>query len=78
MRKQGNGTIVNISSVGGRIGLIPFSTAYHASKFALEGFTESLRHEVAEFNINITMIEPGVIGTNFLDNVKTAKSFDSN
>ena len=41
MRKQGNGIIVNTSSVGGRIGLMPFSTAYHASKFDLEGFTES-------------------------------------
>jgi NAD(P)-dependent dehydrogenase (short-subunit alcohol dehydrogenase family) len=78
MRKQGNGTIVNISSVGGRIGLIPFNTAYHASKFALEGLTESLRHELAEFNINIILIEPGVIGSNFMNNIKTAKGFDSN
>ena len=40
MRKQGSGTIVNISSTGGRIGLVPFNTSYHASKFALEGFTD--------------------------------------
>ena len=46
MRKQGNGTIVNISSVGGTVGLFPFTTAYHASKFAIEGFTESLRQEI--------------------------------
>jgi NAD(P)-dependent dehydrogenase (short-subunit alcohol dehydrogenase family) len=78
MRKQGNGTIINISSVGGRIGLIPFNTAYHASKFALEGFTESLRQELVEFNINIILIEPGFISSNFMDNIKTAKSFDSN
>ena len=78
MRKQVNGTIVNISSVGGRIGLIPFNTAYHASKFALEGFTESLRQELAEFNINIILIEPGFISSNFMDNIKTAKGFDSN
>jgi NAD(P)-dependent dehydrogenase (short-subunit alcohol dehydrogenase family) len=78
MRKQCNGTIVNISSVGGRIGLIPFNTAYHASKFALEGFTESLRQELAEFNINIILIEPGFISSNFMDNIKTAKGFDSN
>ena len=78
MRKQGDGTIVNISSVGGRIGLIPFNTAYHASKFALEGFTESLRQELAEFNINIILIEPGFISSNFMDNIKTAKGFDSN
>ena len=78
MRKQGDGTIVNISSVGGRIGLIPFNTAYHASKFALEGFTESLRQELAEFNINIILIEPGFISSKFMDNIKTAKGFDSN
>ncbi|MGB7697242.1 MAG: SDR family oxidoreductase [Nitrososphaeraceae archaeon] len=78
MRKQVNGTIVNISSVGGRIGLIPFNTAYHASKFALEGFTESLRQELAEFNINIILIEPGFISSSFMDNIKTAKGFDSN
>ena len=78
MRKQGNGTIVNISSVDGRIGLIPFNTAYHASKFALEGFTESLRQELAEFNINIILIEPGFISSNFMNNIKTAKGFDSN
>jgi NAD(P)-dependent dehydrogenase (short-subunit alcohol dehydrogenase family) len=77
MRKQGSGTIVNISSVGGRIGLTPFGTAYHASKFALEGFTESLRHELAEFNINIILIEPGFIRSNFMDNIKTVKGFDS-
>ncbi|MGI8831825.1 MAG: SDR family oxidoreductase [Nitrososphaeraceae archaeon] len=78
MRKQGNGTIVNISSVGGITGLLPFSTAYHASRFAIEGFTESLRQELAEFNINIILIEPGFISSNFMDNIKTAKGFDSN
>ena len=59
MRKQGSGTIVNISSLGGRIGLMPFLTAYHASKFAVEGFTESLRQELAQFNIDVILIEPG-------------------
>ncbi len=78
MRKQGNGTIVNISCVDGTVGLFPFQTAYHASKFALEGFTESLRHELADFNILIILIEPGGISSNFLMNIKTAKGFDSN
>jgi NAD(P)-dependent dehydrogenase (short-subunit alcohol dehydrogenase family) len=78
MRKRGSGTIVNISSVGGIIGLLPFTTAYHASKFAIEGFTESLRQELADFNINIILIEPGFIRSNFMDNIKTAKGFDSN
>jgi short-subunit dehydrogenase len=78
MRKRGSGTIVNISSVGGIIGLLPFTTAYHASKFAVEGFTESLRQELADFNINIILIEPGSISSNFMENIKTAKGFDSN
>src|ERR687892_2565958 len=78
MRKQGNGTIVNISSVGETVGLLPFISAYHASKFAIEGFTESLRQELADFNINIILIEPGVIGSNFMNNMKTAKGFDPN
>ncbi len=78
MRKQGNGTIVNISCVDGTVGLFPFETAYHASKFALEGFTESLRHELANFNIHIILIEPGGISSNFSMNIKTAKGFDSN
>jgi NAD(P)-dependent dehydrogenase (short-subunit alcohol dehydrogenase family) len=78
MRKQGNGTIVNISSVGGIVGLLPFTTAYHASKFAIEGFTESLRQELVDFNIQTILIEPGSISSNFAMNIKTAKGFDSN
>lgn len=78
MRKQGSGTIINLSSIGGRVGLVPFNTVYHASKFALEGFTESLRHELAEFNIDVILIEPGFIRSNFMDNIKTAKNYDSN
>ena len=78
MRKQGNGTIVNISCVDGIVGLLPFTTAYHASKFAIEGFTESLRQELADFNIHIILIEPGFISSNFAMNIKTAKGFDSN
>jgi NAD(P)-dependent dehydrogenase (short-subunit alcohol dehydrogenase family) len=71
MRKQRNGIIINISSIGGRIGF-PLSPAYIASKFALEGLSESMRYELKEFGINIVIIEPGVIKTNFVDNVKTA------
>jgi NAD(P)-dependent dehydrogenase (short-subunit alcohol dehydrogenase family) len=78
MRKQGSGTIINLSSIGGRIGLVPFNTSYHASKFALEGFTESLRHELAEFNIDVILIEPGFIRSNFMANIKTAKNYDPN
>jgi NAD(P)-dependent dehydrogenase (short-subunit alcohol dehydrogenase family) len=78
MRKQSRGTIVNISSVGGKVGLLPFLTAYHASKFAIEGFTESLRQELDDLNINIILIEPGYVSSGFLDNSKYAKGFDSN
>ena len=53
MRKQGNGTIVNIGSIGRITGWRPFATVYHASKFAIEGFTESLRQELTDFKINI-------------------------
>lgn len=76
MRKQQSGTIVNISSLGGRIGLLPFLTAYHASKFAVEGFTESLRQELVQFNIDIILIEPGAIRSNFIDNSKNAKNYN--
>jgi short-subunit dehydrogenase len=78
MRKQGSGTIINMSSLGGRVGFTPFGTIYHASKFALEGLTESLRHELAEFNIDVILIEPGNIRSKFMDNVKRAKNYDSN
>ena len=64
MRKQNSGIIVNISSVGGRMGL-PGSAAYISSKFALEGLSECLRYELGQFGIKITLIEPGVIKTNF-------------
>jgi NAD(P)-dependent dehydrogenase (short-subunit alcohol dehydrogenase family) len=78
MRKQSGGIIVNISSVGGKVGLLPFFTAYHASKFALEGYTESLRQELVEFGINVILIEPGAVGTNFMDNMRTAKNYNQN
>lgn len=50
----------------------------HASKLAIEGLTESLRQELADFNIRIILIEPGSISSNFATNIKTAKGFDAN
>ena len=76
MRKQGSGTIVNVSSVAGRIGF-PASPAYISSKFALEGLSESLRLEMAPFGVNVVIIEPGVIKTNFLNPMKLAKRSES-
>ena len=75
MREQGSGSIINISSVAGRIGL-PASTAYVSSKFAIEGLSESLRYELGPFGVNVIIIEPGVIKTNFFDSMKTAKKAD--
>lgn len=73
MRKQGSGAIVNISSVAGRMGL-PGSPAYISSKFALEGLGECLRYELGMFGIKTTLIEPGVIKTNFFDSMKIPES----
>ena len=72
MRKQGSGTIVNVSSVVGRIGF-PASPAYISSKFALEGLSESMRFEFAPFGVDVIIIEPGVIKTNFMKNMKMSK-----
>src|SRR5919197_4519248 len=67
MRRNRSGIIVNISSVGGRFGL-PGMSAYIATKFALEGLSESLAYEVAPFGIKVILIEPGVVKTRILDN----------
>ena len=58
MRKNKYGKIVNISSVGGKVGL-PMGSWYHASKFAIEGLSDSLRNEVRQFGIDVIVIEPG-------------------
>jgi len=58
MRKQGGGTIINFSSIGGLMGL-PFQAFYSSSKFAVEGFSEALRMEVKQFNIKVVLINPG-------------------
>ncbi|MBD2258035.1 SDR family oxidoreductase [Pseudanabaena sp. FACHB-2040] len=65
MRCQNHGTIVNISSIGGRLAF-PFASAYHASKFAVEGLSESLRFELKRHNIQIKLVEPGGIKTDFI------------
>ena len=73
MRNQNSGIIVNISSVVGRIGL-PGSPAYISTKFALEGLSECLRYELGQFGIKTTLIEPGVIKTNFFNSMKIPES----
>ncbi len=64
LRAQGSGHIVQVSSIGG-IGAFTNLSMYHASKWALEGFSEALSQEVAEFGISVTLIEPGPFGTDW-------------
>ena len=71
MRAQGGGRIVLISSIGGALG-IPFQAFYSASKFALEGFAESLAYEVAPFGVHVSLVQPGNIATDFTDSRKMA------
>lgn len=63
MRKQGGGRIINFSSIGGLMGL-PYQGIYSAGKFAIEGFSEALRMEVREYNIQVVVINPGDFHTN--------------
>ena len=72
MRTQKSGKIINISSVAGKIGF-PCSLAYVSSKFALEGLSECLRFELGVYGIHTILIEPGVIKTKFMDNIKMSK-----
>jgi NAD(P)-dependent dehydrogenase (short-subunit alcohol dehydrogenase family) len=64
MRTQRSGRIVLVSSISGTIGL-PFHAYYSASKFALEGFGESLAYEVAPFGITVTLLQPANVATDF-------------
>lgn len=65
MRKQGDGLIINNTSMGGKITLGGLGGWYHATKHALEGWSDVLRFEVDHFGIDVVIIEPGAINTNF-------------
>lgn len=67
MRKAGSGTIINISSLGGLMGL-PFQGMYSATKYAIEGMSEALRHELRAFGIKVVLVNPGDFATGFTDN----------
>ena len=69
MRKQKNGIIINVTSIAGVVG-IPAECIYVSSKFALEGLSESISYELQPFGIKIILVEPGVINTNFIPNIK--------
>lgn len=63
--KQNNeGVFINVSSLGGRI-TYPLTSLYHSTKWAIEGFSESLSFELKQFNIQVKLIEPGAVSTNF-------------
>jgi NAD(P)-dependent dehydrogenase (short-subunit alcohol dehydrogenase family) len=73
MRRQGSGYIVNIGSIGGLIA-IPYQPLCSASKFALEGMTESLRLEVRTFDVRVVNIEPGDTRTQITQNRSIAEA----
>jgi NAD(P)-dependent dehydrogenase (short-subunit alcohol dehydrogenase family) len=64
MRAQGGGAIVQVASMGGRLAF-PLFSIYHGTKWAVEGFSESLQYELAPFNIRVKLVEPGAIKTDF-------------
>jgi NAD(P)-dependent dehydrogenase (short-subunit alcohol dehydrogenase family) len=70
MRTQGQGVIVNISSIGGRM-TFPLGTLYHGTKFAVEGLSEALHYELEPLGIRVKIVEPGMIATDF-----SGRSFD--
>lgn len=65
MRKQNGGVIINVSSFLGKMGL-PLLAHYNASKYAVEGITDSLRYESLPFNIRVHSVQSGLFGTNFV------------
>lgn len=66
MRRQGTGRIINVTSVGGKI-YTPFGAWYHGTKFALEGMSDVLRIELKQFGIDVVVIEPGAVKTEWGD-----------
>ena len=71
MRQQGHGRIIQVSSMGGQIA-VPGWALYHATKWGIEGFVESVAQEVASFGIQFTIVEPGAIRTGFRQNTRIA------
>jgi len=69
MRARKSGTIVNVTSIAGQDGL-PSCGLYAASKFALEGLSESLAREMKPFNVHVLIVEPGLFRTNFFSSIQ--------
>jgi NAD(P)-dependent dehydrogenase (short-subunit alcohol dehydrogenase family) len=76
MREKRAGKIVNISSMGGKI-YTPLGSWYHAAKHALEGWSDCLRFELKPFNVDVIIIEPGLIDTGFASVVSSTLPSDS-
>jgi NAD(P)-dependent dehydrogenase (short-subunit alcohol dehydrogenase family) len=72
LRHEGGGKIVLMSSIAGQIG-IPYQAFYSASKFALEGYAESLAYEVEPFGVHVTLVEPGNFTTDFTMSRRTVQ-----
>jgi NAD(P)-dependent dehydrogenase (short-subunit alcohol dehydrogenase family) len=77
LRERGSGYIVNIGSIGGLVA-IPYQGLYSASKFALEGLSESLRMEVGRFGVHVVLIEPGDHRTSITQNRRSTAASRSN
>lgn len=75
MRARGAGTIINLSSVAGIVG-VPFAGYYGASKHALEAITEAMHYEVRPFGVRVALVEPGAFQTEFAGNIVKAKNFN--
>jgi NAD(P)-dependent dehydrogenase (short-subunit alcohol dehydrogenase family) len=75
MRRQGHGRIVNVSSMGGRL-TFPGGGVYHATKYAVEAISDAMRFEVAGYGVDVVLIEPGLIKTNFAETVASAMPED--
>jgi short-subunit dehydrogenase len=76
MRKQRNGIIINVTSIAGVVG-IPAECIYVSTKFALEGLSESTSYELQPYGIKVILVEPGVINTNFVPNIKFPDKTDN-
>jgi NADP-dependent 3-hydroxy acid dehydrogenase YdfG len=68
-RERRKGTIINVSSIAGKI-TFPFQSLYHSTKWAIEGFSRGLAHELKAFNIRVTTVAPGMVKTNLYDGVR--------
>jgi NAD(P)-dependent dehydrogenase (short-subunit alcohol dehydrogenase family) len=75
MREQKNGILINVTSIAGIVG-VPAECIYVSTKFALEGLSESISYELQPYGIKVILIEPGVINTNFVPNIKFPNQID--